>query len=138
QLLTPGFKAAGFGRVINITSTAVKQPIPNLAISNIVRPAVAAWAKCLSVELAPFGVTVNNVLPGYTDTDRLSSLFKARSTKQGISIDKIQSDVVASIPAGRLARAEEIASAVAFLASPAAAYISGINLPVDGGRLATL
>ncbi len=138
QLLVPAMKAANFGRIVNITSTSVKSPIPNLAISNIIRPAVAAWAKCMSIELAKFGITVNNVLPGYTKTDRLSSLFKARSEKQGVTIDKIEQDIIAATPAGRFGEAHEIASVIAFLCSPAAAYVNGINVPVDGGRLLTL
>ncbi|CAG0989982.1 3-oxoacyl-[acyl-carrier protein] reductase [Phycisphaerales bacterium] len=138
QLTVPGMKAAKYGRIINITSTSVKSPIPGLAISNIVRPAVAAWAKCLATELGPHGITVNNILPGYTKTDRLASLFKNRAAKQGLSESQIEADVIASTPAGRLGDPAEIAAAVAFLASPAAAYINGINLPVDGGRLGTL
>lgn len=138
QLLTPGMKTARFGRIINITSTSVKQPIPGLGVSNIVRPAVASWAKCLSAELGAFGITVNNVLPGYTRTERLSSLFQGRAAKQGTSLDAIEAEVAASIPAGRMGEPHEIAAAVAFLASPAASYISGVNLPVDGGRLGCL
>ena len=138
QLLIPIFKAAGFGRVVNITSTSVKSPIPNLAVSNIVRPAVAAWAKCMSLELAPFGVTVNNVLPGYTNTDRLASLLKNRAAKQNVPFEKVQQEVIAATPAGRLGEPEEIAAAVAFLCTPAAAYVNGINVPVDGGRLMVL
>lgn len=138
QLLTPGMKAAAFGRIINITSTSVKSPIPNLGVSNIVRPAVAAWAKCLATELGPLGITVNNVLPGYTRTERLASLFKGRAAKQGVPEASIEAEIVASTPARRLGEAHEIAAAVAFLASPAAGFINGINLPVDGGRLNTL
>ncbi|MDX2132338.1 MAG: SDR family oxidoreductase [Planctomycetota bacterium] len=138
RALLPGMKAAGFGRIINITSTSVKQPIANLGISNIVRPAVAAWAKCLATELGPFGITANNVLPGYTRTERLQSLFKGRADRQGITPEEIEREIVASTPAGRLGEPDEVAAAVAFLASPAASYINGINLPVDGGRLGTL
>ncbi len=138
QALAPAMTAARYGRIINITSTSVKQPIPNLAVSNAIRAATANWAKNLSQELAPNGITVNNVLPGYTDTERLNQLFTNRATKTNSTIEKVKADVIASIPAGRLGAAEEIAAAVAFLASPAAAYINGINLPVDGGRLATL
>lgn len=136
--LLPGMKAAGYGRVINITSTSVKQPIPNLAVSNALRAATANWAKTLSQEVGSWGVTVNNVLPGYTDTERLAEIFEMRAKKSGASVEEARKAVIADIPAGRLGRAEEIAAAVAFLASPAAAYVSGINLPVDGGRLATL
>lgn len=138
QALAPAMTAARYGRIINITSTSVKQPIPNLAVSNAIRAATANWAKNLSQELAPSGITVNNVLPGYTDTERLNQLFTNRAAKTNSTIDKVKTDVIASIPAARLGAPEEVAAAVAFLASPAAAYISGINLPVDGGRLATL
>jgi 3-oxoacyl-[acyl-carrier protein] reductase len=141
QAVVPGMKRASYGRIINITSTSVKQPIPNLAVSNVIRAATASWAKTLSQELAGFGITVNNVLPGYTDTERLAEIFEMRASKAGGGADaiaKARADTIAAIPAGRLGRPEEIAAAVAFLASPAAAYINGINLPVDGGRLATL
>ncbi|GJQ30014.1 MAG: short-chain dehydrogenase [Phycisphaerae bacterium] len=138
QLVVPGMKAARFGRIINITSTSVKAPIPNLGISNIVRPAVAAWAKCLATELGPNGITVNNVLPGYTRTERLASLFRGRAAKQGVTEEAVEAEIIASTPARRLGEAAEIAAAVAFLASPAAGYVNGINLPVDGGRLGTL
>ncbi len=138
QLLVPGMKAANYGRIINIASTSVKQPIPNLGLSNAVRAAVANWAKTLSLELASSGITVNNVLPGYTDTARLGELFSAKAVKTGRGQDDIRAETIASIPAGRLGLPEEIAAAAAFLATPAAAYINGINLPVDGGRTGTL
>ncbi len=143
RLLLPGFKASGgakggYGRVINITSTSVKVPIPNLAISNIIRPAVAAWGKCLATELGPFGITVNNILPGYTATDRLDSIMKNRAAKQSISEDQVRSEIIAATPAGRFGQPDEIAAAALFLASPLAGYINGINLPVDGGRLGPL
>lgn len=138
RALVPGMKEAKYGRIINVTSTSVKQPIPNLGLSNAVRAAVANWAKTLSQELGPFGITVNNVLPGYTDTERLAELFKGRSAKTGKAVEAIRAETVASIPAGRLGRADEIGAAVAFLATPAAAYINGINLPVDGGRTMSL
>lgn len=138
RALVPGMKREKYGRIINISSTSVKQPIPGLGLSNAVRAAVANWAKSLSQELGPFGITVNNVLPGYTDTERLGQLFAGRAARTGVSTDAILKDVMTSIPAGRLGRADEVGSAVAFLASPAASYINGINLPVDGGRLGTL
>jgi len=138
QALAPGMKGAKFGRVINITSTSVKAPIPNLGLSNIIRAAVTNWAKSLSQELGPFGITVNNVLPGYTATERLGSLVKSRAGKQGVSEAEVERQMKSDIPAGRFGEAGEIAAAVAFLATPAAAYISGINLPVDGGRLQSL
>ncbi len=138
QLLVPQFKAQGYGRIINVISTSVKQPIPNLGVSNTVRAAVASWAKTLSAELGPFGITVNNVLPGYTQTERLASLIKGRAAKQGVGEEHIAKDLLATIPAGRFGKPEELGAAVAFLASPSAGYINGINLPVDGGRLGSL
>jgi len=138
QLLVPGMKEARFGRIVNITSTSVKQPIANLAISNIVRPAVAAWAKCLSQEVGAFGITVNNVLPGYTSTERLGSLMETRAKARGVPASTIEHEWIGTIPAGRLGSPADLAAAVAFLCSPAAGYINGVNLPVDGGRLGTL
>lgn len=138
QLLVPGMKAAGFGRIVNIVSTSVKEPIEGLGISNTVRAAVANWAKTLASELGRFGITVNNVLPGYTRTDRLNYLFGVQAEKGGVSVEKILENTVSRIPAQRLGSPEEFGAAVAFLCSPAAGYINGINLPVDGGRLASL
>lgn len=138
QALVPGMKAAAYGRIVNIISTSVKAPIPGLGVSNATRGAVASWAKTLAWELAPFGITVNNVLPGFTDTQRLAELFKGRAAKSGKTLDEVTKDALAGIPAARLARPEEVAAAIAFLASPAAAYINGINLPVDGGRTQSL
>jgi len=138
QLLVPDMKEAGFGRVINVTSTSIKEPIPGLGISNTVRSAVGNWAKTLASELGPFGITVNNVLPGYTKTDRLDYLFGKQAAAAGTSLNAIEEKVAAQIPARRLGEPKEFGAAVAFLCSPAAAYINGINLPVDGGRLAGL
>jgi 3-oxoacyl-[acyl-carrier protein] reductase len=138
QAVVGGMKAEGYGRIINIVSTSVKQPIAGLGVSNTVRGAVASWAKTLAGELAPFGITVNNVLPGMTKTTRLDSLIKAKSEKSGKSVDQITNEMIAEIPAGRFAMPEEFAAAVAFLATPAASYINGINLPVDGGRTMSL
>jgi 3-oxoacyl-[acyl-carrier protein] reductase len=138
QAVLSGMKAAGFGRIINIISTSVKQPLKGLGVSNTIRAAVANWSKTLSVEVAPFGITVNNVLPGATATQRLSSIIENKSQKQNHSIDEVEQEMLAEIPAGRFGRPEEIAAAVAFLASPAAAYINGINVPVDGGRTGCL
>jgi len=138
QTLLPGMKATRYGRIINVISTSVKQPIPGLGVSNTVRGAVANWAKTLAGEVAAFGITVNNVLPGATNTARLKSIIasKAESTQQSVKAvtDKMRS----VIPAGRFAEPDEIGAAIAFLASPSAAYITGINLPVDGGRTACL
>jgi 3-oxoacyl-[acyl-carrier protein] reductase len=138
QALVPGMKEAGYGRIINIISTSVKQPIPGLGVSNTIRAAVANWAKTLSRELAPFGITVNNVLPGMTSTQRLFSLMETMAQKSAKTREEIKAEMIASIPAQRLAEASEIAHAIAFLATPAAGYINGINLPVDGGRTASL
>lgn len=138
QALVPGMRAAGYGRIINIISTSVKVPIPNLGVSNTIRGAVASWAKTLANELGPHGITVNNVLPGFTDTARLAELFRARAARTGKPVEEVTREAIATIPAGRLGRPEEVGAAIAFLATPAAAYINGINLPVDGGRLGTL
>ena len=138
QALVPSMKSEKYGRIINIISTSVKQPIPGLGVSNTIRAAVGNWAKTLSIELAPFGITVNNVLPGATNTTRLQSIIGNKSEKQGKSAEEITNEMIAEIPAGRIADASEVASAVAFLATPAAAYITGINVPVDGGRTASL
>jgi len=138
QAVLPGMKEAGYGRIINIISTSVKEPIPGLGVSNTVRGAVASWAKTISRELASFGITVNNVLPGFTATERLDYLFEQRASKSGMSFEDVRDQAIAKVPAGRFAAPQEIAHAVAFLCSPAAAYINGINLPVDGGRVASL
>ena len=138
QALVPGMKKAGFGRVINVISTSVKIPIRGLGVSNTIRGAVANWAKTLSAELGPFGITVNNLLPGATETDRLKEIILEKAEKTGRSFDQIREDMVSEIPAGRFGKSQEVASAAAFLASPAAGYINGINFPVDGGRTGSL
>ena len=138
QALVPNMKEANFGRIINITSTSVKQPIRGLGISNTIRGAVANWAKTLSFELGEFGITVNNILPGYTDTQRLQEIFLNKSKKSNFDIESIVSDAHSQIPLGRFADPKETAKAICFLASEDASYINGINLPVDGGRLSTL
>jgi len=138
QAVVPGMKKSGYGRIINIISTSVKIPIRGLGVSNTIRGAVANWSKTLSVELAPYGITVNNVLPGSTKTSRIDAIIKSTSEKTGKSPDKVREDMIAEIPAGRMAEASEVAAAVAFLASPAAGYINGINVPVDGGRTGSL
>ena len=137
-LLLPGMRSAGFGRILNVLSTSVKQPIGNLGVSNTVRAAVANWAKTLSTELAADGITVNNVLPGLTQTPRLDSLIAGGAKNSGRSVEQVAEGMANSIPVGRFAEPAEFANAVGFLASPAAAYINGINLPVDGGRTGNL
>ncbi len=134
QALVPLMKKEGYGRIINIISTSVKVPIMGLGVSNTIRGAVASWAKTLATELAPFGITVNNILPGYTKTARLDSLMAMRAKNAGISVEEYEEKLKASIPVRRFGEAEEIAYAAAFLASPSAAFITGINLPVDGGN----
>jgi len=138
QAVLPAMKATKYGRIINIISTSVKAPIPNLGVSNTTRGAVANWAKTLANELGPFGITVNNVLPGLTHTARLTSLIQNLADKNGRTPAEQQQLMEATVPARRVATAQEVAAAAAFLASPAAAYINGINLPVDGGRTPTL
>jgi len=138
RLLVPGMREQKFGRIINIISTSVKAPLPNLGVSNTIRGAVASWAKTLSLELASYGITVNNVLPGYTQTSRLQSLIEASAKQSAKTLSDIIQEWEARVPAGRFGQAEEISAAVAFLASPAASYVNGINLPVDGGRTPSL
>ena len=138
QALLPAMQKAGYGRVINVISTSVKEPIKGLGVSNTVRAAVASWAKTLAGELGVHGITVNNVLPGYTRTQRLASLFESRAQRENRSVADIEAEARGIIPLGRIAEPEEIAAAIAFLASPAAGYITGINLPVDGGRIQSL
>lgn len=138
QAVIPGMKGDKYGRIVNVISTSVKQPIRGLGVSNSIRGAVASWAKTLAGEVGPFGITVNNVLPGATLTGRHHALIKTKSEASGKSVEEIEQGMKAEIPLGRFAAPEEVAAAVVFLASPAAAYITGINLPVDGGRLGTL
>ena len=133
--VVPGMKAARYGRIINIISTSVKQPIPGLAVSNTIRAAVANWSKTLATELGPFGITVNNVLPGFTKTVRADYVVKKRSADSGKTEEEVMNVLLKEIPAGRMGQPEEFGAAVAFLCSPSASYITGINLPVDGGRL---
>ena len=133
-----GMKRDKYGRIINIISTSVKQPLADLGVSNTIRGAVASWSKTMAGELAPFGITVNNVLPGATDTARLASIIDNKAKKLNKSVEDVAEEMEQSIPMGRFARPEEIAHAVGFLASDLASYVTGINLPVDGGRIAGL
>lgn len=137
QLLLPEMKKQGYGRIINIISTSVREPIPNLGVSNTIRGATASWAKTLSQELPP-GVTINNVLPGFTATERLGALKKATATRLGKSENEVHEMWLGTIPEKRLAEPHEIADAVNFLASPLASYIRGVSLAVDGGRLKSI
>ena len=134
QAVIPSMKAAAYGRIINIISTSVKTPLANLGVSNTIRAAVAAWAKTMANELGQFAITVNNVLPGLTSTQRLESLVSGKSEQTGLSRNMVMSDMLAEIPARRFAEATEIGNVTAFLASPAAAYVNGTSIPVDGGK----
>ena len=138
QACLPAMKKIKYGRIVNIISTSVKIPIKGLGVSNTVRGAMASWSKTLSLELAPFGITVNNVLPGSTKTGRIESIIQTRAQKSGRTPEEIRQDMIDEVPAGRMAESSEIAAAVAFLASPAAGYINGVSLPVDGGRTGSL
>jgi 3-oxoacyl-[acyl-carrier protein] reductase len=134
----PGMKIKQFGRIINIVSSSVKSPINDLGVSNTVRWAVAAWAKTLSYEVAKFGITVNSVLPGSIETGRLVSLMQGQADKRKIEMEVIRQEMIAQIPAGRIGSPEEVARVIAFLSTPAASYINGIAIPVDGGRTKVL
>lgn len=138
QAVVPAMKISGWGRIINVISTSVKAPLPGLGVSNTIRAAVANWAKTLSFELAPFGITVNNVLPSTAMTGRLQSLIKNRADKEGKTLEQVEKDMINEIPARKIGTAEDVAAAIAFLATPAANYITGINLPVDGGKTPNL
>ena len=138
QKVVGGMKKNSFGRIINIISTSVKAPIPGLGVSNTIRAAVANWAKTLSLELGSYGITVNNVLPGFTNTNRLKSLIEKKSSILGKSKIEVENQMKKSVPLNRFGEASEVANAAIFLSSPAASYINGINLPVDGGRTSSL
>jgi len=138
QLVAPGMKEAKYGRIVNIISTSVKIPLKGLGVSNTIRGAVASWAKTLANELGGFGITVNNVLPGATATERLDTIIQNKSIKTGHERDDVENEMLAEIPAGRFGQPEEIAAMVAFLASPAAAYVNGTSIPVDGGRTGSI
>ncbi|WP_027124400.1 SDR family oxidoreductase [Gelidibacter mesophilus] len=138
QTIVPFMKEARYGRIINIISTSVKQPLDGLGVSNTIRGAVASWSKTLANELGQYGITVNNVLPGATDTDRLAEIIKNKSAKTGHSEEESANAMKSGVPAKRFAKPEELAYAVTFLASECASYINGVNLPVDGGRTKSL
>lgn len=138
QACIPSMKAEGYGRIINVISTSVKIPLPNLGVSNTIRGAVASWSKTMANELGQFNITVNNVLPGATATQRLGNIINANSTKKNKSIDEIEEEMLKEIPMKRFGQPNEIGGVIAFLASPAAAYINGVSIPVDGGRTGSL
>ena len=138
QKVVENMKEEGYGRIVNIISTSVKAPIPGLGVSNTIRAAVANWSKTLSIELGAYGITVNNVLPGFTNTNRLKSLIATKAEVQGKSEEEISNEMKSGVPAARFGTANEVANAVVFLCTPAASYINGINVPVDGGRTKSL
>ena len=138
QATIPGMIKEGFGRIINVISTSVKQPLNGLGVSNTVRGAVANWSKTLANELGEYNITVNNVLPGATNTSRLSDIAQAKALKTNKSTDEIFQEMAMQVPMQRIAEPKEVAKAIAFLASNEADYINGVNLPVDGGRTKSL
>lgn len=138
MLVADGMKQTGYGRVVNIISTSVKIPLKDLGVSNTVRGAVASWAKTMANELGQYGITVNNVLPGATSTERLETILNNKSTKTGRSKEEVEHEMMDEIPARRFGKPEEIAAMVAFLASPAASYVNGTSIPVDGGRTGSI
>ena len=137
QLLLEGMKSSNYGRIINIISTSVKEPIPGLGVSNTIRGAMASWSKTLSKEL-PSDITINNVLPGFTNTERLTELKKTLSLQKGISQEEVESAWLSTVPEGRLADPSELGQVVAFLSSPAASFVRGTSIPVDGGRTGSI
>lgn len=138
QVVLPGMRDSGYGRVVNVISTSVKEPIPGLGVSNTVRAAMAAWAKTLSGEIAADGITVNNVLPGYTRTARLDGLLAVQAQKSGRGEQELAQEMAAAVPARRFGEPGEIAAVIAFLCTPAAAYVNGVSIAVDGGRTKAL
>lgn len=138
QAVVPKMKEANYGRIINVISTSVKQPIKGLGVSNTTRGAVASWAKTLANELGQFGITVNNILPGSTNTQRIVDLMENKAKRTGKTVEEVKKEMIAEIPMGRFGEPAEIAEVAAFLATPAASYINGVSIAVDGGRTSSL
>ena len=138
KAVVPGMKDAGYGRIINIISTSVRIPHKNLGVSNTIRGAVASWAKTLSNELGEYNITVNNILPGYTTTARLQAVIDNSAQKRNANKELVEKEMIESIPMKRFGDPQEIAAVAAFIASPAASYVNGISIPVDGGRTGTI
>jgi 3-oxoacyl-[acyl-carrier protein] reductase len=134
KAVIPSMKKEGYGRIINIISTSVKIPLPNLGVSNTIRGAVASWAKTMANELGQYNITVNNVLPGATKTQRLETIISNNAGKKNIAIEAVEKEMMKEIPMKRFAEPQELANVIAFLASPAASYVNGVSIPVDGGR----
>jgi 3-oxoacyl-[acyl-carrier protein] reductase len=138
QALVPAMKKQNFGRIINIISTSVKEPIAGLGVSNTIRLAVASWSKTLAGELGGYGITVNNILPGYINTSRLSSLIEKRMSVKGKSKEEIEKEMLQEIPANRFGEPSELAALAVFLASKNASYINGESIRLDGGKTKAL
>lgn len=134
QAVVPSMKEAGFGRIVNITSVGMKQPIIGLGVSNTIRGAMGNWAKSMANELGRYGITTNNVLPGYTTTARLEKVNETRAKATNKSIEAVEQDLIKDIPIGRFTAPEETGAVIAFLCSPAASSVNGVSIPVDGGR----
>jgi 3-oxoacyl-[acyl-carrier protein] reductase len=138
KLVIDGMKKEGYGRIINIISTSVRIPLKNLGVSNTIRGAMASWAKTMSNELGAFNITVNNVLPGFTRTDRLEAIVDNTASKKSLTKEEVEKQMIEEVPMKRFGEASEIASVAAFLASPAASYVNGVSVPVDGGRTGSI
>jgi 3-oxoacyl-[acyl-carrier protein] reductase len=138
KAVVPSMKKEGYGRIINIISTSVKIPLKNLGVSNTVRGAVASWAKSMANELGQFNITVNNVLPGFTATNRLTTLVEQLAKRGNTVVELVEKNMMEEVPMKRFAAASEVAAMAAFLASPAASYVNGTSIPVDGGRTGSI
>lgn len=138
KAVIPGMKESGYGRIINIISTSVKIPLKNLGVSNTIRGAVASWAKTMANELGAFNITVNNILPGFTRTQRLNTIVSNTASKKNAPEDEVEKEMQEEVPLKRFGEPSEVASVAAFLASPAASYVSGVSIPVDGGRTGSI
>lgn len=138
KLVSPAMKQAGYGRIVNVISTSVKIPLKGLGVSNTIRGAVASWAKTMANELAQYGITVNNILPGATATERLETIVNNKVAKTGTDAQTVEKEMLEEIPAKRFGQPEEIGAVIAFLCTPAAAYINGTSIPVDGGRTGSI
>ncbi len=138
KAVVPSMKKEGYGRIINVISTSVKIPLKNLGVSNTIRGAVASWAKSMANELGQFNITVNNILPGFTATQRLSSIIEGTAKRGNVLVDIVEKNMKEEIPMRRFADASEVAAVAAFLASPAASYVNGTSIPVDGGRTGSI
>ena len=138
KAVVPSMKKEGYGRIVNVISTSVKIPLKNLGVSNTIRGAVASWAKSMANELGQFNITVHNVLPGFTLTQRLSSIISNTAKRGNVVAEIVEENMKEEVPMKRFADASEVAAVAAFLASPAASYVNGVSIPVDGGRTGSI